>query len=208
MKLLAILTLFMCVGLASCISVPPMPSGEDIKTAIAQTKQANLLIPTVHPVNNTTPTSLPEPTDLPPPTPTLSLIATVIAQPKPIFADARIYGIAHLQTGHLLISIEVSGDLRGDYQAIVGNEVFVCNILPQYPNRLYCVGQDVHAGELVQLSVLETHSQNTIFQDEIGIPPSQYTAQVIQVDNNKPENNKPIEPTPVPTSPPPTYPYP
>jgi hypothetical protein len=66
----------------------------------------------------------------------------------------------------------------------------------------------VHAGELVQLSVFETHSQNTIFQGEIGIPPSQYTAQVIQVDNNKPENNKPIEPTPVPTSPPPTYPYP
>jgi hypothetical protein len=208
MKLLVILTLIICMGLVSCISVPPMPSGEDVKTAIAKTKQANLLIPSVHPENKTTPTSLPEPTDLPLPTSTISLIATVIAQPKPIFEHARIYGIAHLQTGHLLISIEISGDLHGNYQAVVGNEVFDCSILPQYANRLYCVGQDVYAGELVQLSIIEIQSKITVFQDEIGIPPSQYTAQLIHVDKNKPENNGTIKSTPVPTSPPPAYPYP
>jgi hypothetical protein len=208
MKLLNLITLFLLIGLVSCISPPPMPSNEDVKTAIAQTKQANLFIPTLQPVMNLSPTSLPHPTDHPLPTPTLSLIATVIAEPKPIFEYAKIYGIAHLQTGHLLITIEVPGDLRGKYQALVGNEAFDCNILPEYPNRLYCIGKDVNEGELVQLRIIEGWSQITVFQIEIGIPPSPYTAQVVDVNRNKTENNDPFKTAPTPTPPAPPYPYP
>ena len=208
MKLLNLITLFLLIGLVSCISPPPMPSREDVKTAIAQTQQANLSIPTLQPVIKLSPTSLPDPTNLPLPTPTLSLIATVIAEPKPIFEYAQIYGIAHLQTGHLLITIEGPGDLRGKYQVLVGKEVLDCSILPEYPNRLYCIGQDVNEGELVQLSVIESWSQITVFQKEVGIPPSPYTAQVVEVNRNKPENNEPIKPTPIPTPSAPAYPYP
>jgi len=208
MKLLNLITLFLLIGLVSCISPPPMPTNEDVKTAIAQTQQANLLIPTFPPEIKLSPTSLPDPTNPPLPTPTLSLIATVIAEPKPVFEYAQIYGIAHLQTGHLLITIEVPGDLGGIYQAFVGNEVFDCSILPEYPNRLYCIGQDVHEGELVQFSIIESSSQITVFQKEVGIPPSPYTAQVVEVNRNKPENNEPFELTPTPTPSAPAYPYP
>ena len=206
MKLLNLVTLFLLIGIVSCISPPPMPSREDIKTAIAQTQQANLFIPTLQPVIELSPTSLPDPTNLPLPTPTLSLIATIIAKPKPVFEYAQIYGIAHLQTGHLLITIEVPGDLRGKYQAFVGNEIFDCSILPEYPNRLYCIGQDVDEGELVQLSIIESWSQLTVFEKEVGIPPSPYAVQVVEVNKNKPKNNEPFIPTPTPLGP--AYPYP
>ena len=208
MKLLNLITLFLIIGLVSCISLPPMPSSEDVKTAIVQTKQANLLLQTLQPDLQLNPTSLPDPTNLPLPTPTLSLIATVIAEPKPIFEYADIYGIAHLQTGQLLITIEVPGDLRGKYQAFVGDEVFDCSILPEYPNRLYCIGRDVHEGELVQLRIIESRSQITVLQKEVGIPPSPYTAQVVEINRNKPENNEPIKPTPTQTPTSPAYPYP
>lgn len=208
MKLLYLITLPLLISLVSCISPPPMPSREDVNTAIAQTRQSNFLIPTLQPDLKLTPTSLPDPTNLPLPTPTLSQIATVIAELKPIFEYARIYGVAHLQTGHLLITIEVPGDLRGKYQGLIGNEVFECSILPEYPNRLYCIGQDVHEGEIVQLSIIESRSQNTVFQEEVGIPPSPYTAQIVEVNKNNPENNEPIQPNPTQTPPAPAYPYP
>jgi hypothetical protein len=130
----------------------------------------------------------------------------MIAEPKPIFEYARVYGMAHLKTGHLLITIEVPGEIPGTYQAKVGDEVFDCRILPEYPNRLYCTGMTSEEGKIVQFSIFESRSQITVFEQELGIPPSPYTSQLVETKADKSTDKNQDQPTPAPSLP--AYPYP
>jgi hypothetical protein len=184
-----------------------------IETAIAQTQEAKPPTPTIQIELAASPVSDPEPTDVPLPSPTLSMVATVIAEPKPIFEYARIYGMGHLGTGHLLITIEVPGELTGSYQALVADEGFQCTVLPDYPNRLYCTGLTSYQGKYVQLKLIESRSQITVYQTVIGIPPSPAATQTVEMTAGKSNEDSPAQPTdfpeqPTPTPPLPAYPYP
>ena len=206
MKALTIIALAFGLLIAGCSTAQPTASVAMVETAIAQTQEASPPTPTLHNFAASMPASLPEPTESPIPSPTLSLIATKIAEPKPIFEYAKIYGIGHLDTGHVLITVEIPGELLGSYHALVGNELFDCKTLPDYPNRLYCTGLTSYQGKYVQFSLIESRSQITVFETEIGIPPSPYTAQNVDTKVEKSTEEDPEQPTPTPTLP--AYPYP
>lgn len=206
MKALSIIALAFGLLVAGCTTAQPTASVAMVETAIAQTQEANPPTPTPHVVAASMPASLPEPTESPIPSPTLSLIATKIAEPKPVFEYAKIYGIGHLDTGHVLITVEIPGELLGSYHALVENEVFNCKTLPDYPNRLYCTGLTSYQGKFVQFSLIESRSQITVYQTEIGIPPSPYTAQNVDTKVEKTTEEDPGQTTPTPTLP--AYPYP
>jgi hypothetical protein len=206
MKFLTFVTLFLGLGLVGCTTLESTPSVYAIETAIAQTQQAMPSTPTEKPALIIANESLAKPTDQLLPSPTISLIATVIAKPKPIFDYARIYGIGHLDAGHLLITIEVPGEISGNYHAMVGQEVFDCEILPEYPDRLYCTGPTSEDGNFVQFKLIESRSNITVFQTELGIPPKPYTGQFVETKNDKSIDKAPDQATPTPTLP--AYPYP
>ena len=206
MKALLIIALAFGLLLAGCTTAQPTASVAIIETAIAQTQVASPPTPTPQNVAALLPAPLPESTESPIPSPTLSLIATKIAEPKPVFEYAKIYGIGHLDTGHVLITVEVPGELLGSYHALVENEVFNCKTLPDYPNRLYCTGLTNFQGKYVRFSLIESQSQITVYQTEIGIPPSPYTAQNVDTKAEKTTEEDPDQPTPTPTLP--AYPYP
>jgi hypothetical protein len=206
MKALTIIGFIFGLLLAGCTTAQPTASVAMVRTAIAQTQEASPPTPTLQNVAASMPASLPESTEIPIPSPTLSLIATKIAEPKPVFEYAKIHGIGHLDTGHVLITVEIPGELLGSYHALVENEVFDCKTLPDYPNRLYCTGLTSYQGKFVQFSLIESRSQVTVFQTEIGIPPSPYTAQNVDKKAEKSTEEDSDRPTPTPTLP--AYPYP
>jgi hypothetical protein len=114
--------------------------------------------------------------------------------------------MGHLNSDHLLVTIEVPSEISGSYHAIVGNEIFDCEVLPEYPNRLYCTGLTYDAGKFVQLTLIDSLNQTIVFQTELGIPPNPYAEQFVETKKDKPVEKTPNQPTPLPTLPP--YPYP
>jgi hypothetical protein len=206
MNIRILFTLVLGFGLVGCAALESTPSVIAIETAIAQTQQAMPPTPTVIPTTVIDTQFITKATDLPLPSPTLSLIATEIAKPKPIFEYAYIYGMGHLNSDHLLVTIEVPSEISGSYHAIVGNEIFDCEVLPEYPNRLYCTGLTYDAGKFVQLTLIDSLNQTIVFQTELGIPPNPYAEQFVETKKDKPVEKTPNQPTPLPTLPP--YPYP
>lgn len=177
MRLIVITILLMSLALAACSTKLMSPSLGLIGTAVAQTQTA---IPTatarvekvfvspeapkpVQPVKPKTNPTVP-PTVAPtkiPPTETVEML------------DATVYGMAYLDDyRQFLITIEVASGLNGEYYALVGNDRLQCKTLEEYPDRLYCNGEISHGGQFVQLALVTIGSDETVFQTEIGVPPS------------------------------------
>jgi len=208
MKQAALLVLVFSLGLFACSTAPATPSVGDIQTAIAQTQVA---VPKFVPTNSpapATPTQTPPPVIRPSFTPVKEAtnIATVIADSSPHFDFAEISGVAHLENGYFLITIEVPGGVRGEYFAALGEEEFKCLVLTEYPDRLYCTGLTSQAGEFVSLQVFEQGIQHPVFEGELGIPPLPATDS-IQARIKRDERGRPEELPPA-DSPPYPYPYP
>jgi hypothetical protein len=133
-----------------------------------------------------TPFTGPPPTSLfPSRTPTLTLTPTAPASPTPSpfptpdFHDASVYGVAHLSRSRLLVSITVPGArtdpqvLGHTYTAQVESSRLDCEVLAQYPDRLYCTGPEpfvsFHAQSAV-LSLFDNQSPGPVFVTNFTIP--------------------------------------
>ena len=178
MKTLAIMLL--CLLLAAC-NFPAAPSAASVEKAIVQTQQVPPTQTFVSqliedPGLTPEPTATIRPTTAVPEVTTRSDIATQVARPRPVFEYARIYALAHLANGQFLITLEVPGALSGDYQATLGGEPFRCQILPEYPSRLYCNGPTSFTGQFALLQIREQPDQAVVYEIEIGIPPSPYAS--------------------------------
>jgi hypothetical protein len=57
-----------------------------------------------------------------------------------------------LQDGSLLVTLHVPKGVEGNYRAVVGENEFTCEILEDYPDRLYCHGAGVKSGAQVEAS--------------------------------------------------------
>jgi hypothetical protein len=210
MKHAALIVLLFALGLVACSNTPATPSVGDIQTAIAQT-QAYSFIPTIEPTNTPAPA---RPTKTPVPalratsTPIQEStnIATVIADEGPHFDFAEISGVAHMENGYFLITLEVSGGVQGAYYARLGEEEFDCVVLRDYPNRLYCTGITTQAGAFVMLQIFELGSARPVYEEEFGIPPlsssASIQARIKRDEHERPDENPPADSNPYP------YPYP
>ena len=169
MKQTCILVLLLSALLSACSSPPPTISAAIVQTAIAQTQVAD---PTRTP--SISPTAPPTDPIIPQTTPDYPLrfnVATLIANLKPLFSIAHVLGLARLENGQLLVTIEVPGGVQGDYYAFVGNEIYDCQILAQYPDHIYCNGDSPDPDQYVNVMLFEHGNEEAVFEAQIGIPP-------------------------------------
>lgn len=166
------LALLLGAALSACAASMRTPSAAQIQAAISQTQSAiqakpPRATPSAIPSAAPTPEILPETGASAP-----GFIATLIADPGPAFSRARVYGMAHLSGGRILITLEVPGNLSGEFHADLGGDELRCLILEEFPNRLYCHGPSSHAGQVVSFELFEAGQPEPVFRSEIGILPS------------------------------------
>jgi hypothetical protein len=111
-----------------------------IATAVAQTIAAR-----VTPSFTVTPTASKTATLTPSHTPTSTL--------TPTSRPCSVYSYSLLGDGNLLLAFKFFESLSGNYTAVVDNQQFHCEILPQYPDRLYCHGTYPPVGKVVDINI-------------------------------------------------------
>ena len=107
-------------------------------------------------------------------TPVPSETPTITPTPGPNFGAASVYAVSHLSGSRLLVTIQVPGGVEGTYQATVGPSTLNCEILSEYPDRLYCNGPEPfqnYTSQKATVTLYSTTSGNTVFQAEFDIPP-------------------------------------
>jgi hypothetical protein len=120
--------------------------------------------PTITGTSTSTPTPLP-----PSPTPTIT----------GIFLNASVYGVGRLSGHRLLVSITIPGadaypaTLNQGYSAVVGPSTLPCEVIAQYPDRLYCSGPDPYVNYEPEAAVLALYADGQagpVFVTEFTIP--------------------------------------
>jgi hypothetical protein len=117
--------------------------------------------PTPVPVDTAPPA---EPTATPPPT----------ATSGPDFAQASVYAVAHLSGDRLLVTIQVPGGVAGNYTAGVSTSTLRCEMLSDYPDRLYCSGPEPYTNYTYKdatVSLYPAGSASPVFTADFQIPP-------------------------------------
>ena len=107
------------------------------------------------------PSLTPEPTFSPP-------TSTIITGSD--FTDASVISRGWLDSGSLLVTLQVPHGVEGNYYAIVGGNEFKCEILEDYPDRLYCHGTGVKAGTQVDAGWYLEGVELPVYETEITIP--------------------------------------
>jgi len=161
---LALLT----AGVLAC-NLPFGPSGSapaaanTPEPAQAETPAPELPSPTPAPTETPVPSDTPEPSETPTITPTQG----------PNFGAASVYAVSHLPNDKLLVTIQIPGGVEGVYKAYVSNLPFACEILDQYPDRLYCNGPEpfgLYAAKDASLEILTAAENTTVFTAQFTVP--------------------------------------
>lgn len=157
--LISILALLMVAALVGCNlpgvnAVTPPPADTEAPLVVTATPEPVTEAPAATPV--------PDATEAP-------------AEPEgPNFDAASVYAVSHLDGSRLLVTIQIPGGVSGGYQATVAGSTLNCEILPAYPDRLYCSGpepfQNFGGSETATVTVVDTASGNTVFQQQFNIP--------------------------------------
>jgi hypothetical protein len=157
--------LLMAIALASCNL--PLSGPTPIPTAEPDAE----IGPSATPPPVATETS--PPTETPPPSaPTETPLPSATAGPN--FAQASVYAVSHLSGNRLLVTIQIPGGVSGNYSAGVGTSTLRCEILSQYPDRLYCTGPEPYANyqyKQATVSLYPAGSATAVFQGEFQLPP-------------------------------------
>jgi len=148
-----------------------------------QTNDSNLSVPssthTATSTNTLTSTiaeDFPESTYMPTVTETLTSTSTTTPTPSntptigPEFANAKVLNIGYLANGQLMVTVEIPGGVEGRFIALLGEYEFKCEILEQYPDRLYCYGTSPKQGIQVELVVFVEGSDTIVFQKDVIVP--------------------------------------
>jgi hypothetical protein len=162
---LALLT----AGILAC-NLPFGPAGAPrAATDTPQSGQAETPVPEVA-TSTPAPSETPVPSDTPEPTET----PTITPTEGPNFAAASVYAVSHLPNDKLLVTVQIPGGVEGDYKAYVSNLPFACEILDQYPDRLYCNGPEpfgLYAAKDASLEILTAADNTTVFTTQFTVPP-------------------------------------
>lgn len=86
------------------------------------------------------------------------------------FTDASVISRGWLDSGSLLVTLQVPHGVEGNYYAIVEDNEFKCEILDDYPDRLYCHGIGVKTGTQVDASWYLDGVELPVYETEIAIP--------------------------------------
>ena len=121
---------------------------------------------TPKPTETAVPTATATETPVPSATPTITLTPTATFQAD--FSKAELYTAGPLANFRFLIAVELEEPVEGDYYSLVDkNKEYSCEVLPEYPNRLYCSGPQAAADDFVFFQVFESATDRVVFSGEV-----------------------------------------
>ena len=119
-----------------------------------------------------------EPTEPPPsqtPTPAVPTETPLPTDtPGPNFGAASIYAVSHLPGDRLMVTVQIPGGVEGSYTSTSATSNQTCEILPEYPDRLYCTGPEPFENYSTVSAVFRLFAESQVqpvFETEFNIPP-------------------------------------
>jgi hypothetical protein len=114
------------------------------------------------------PTATALPSETPAPTPT-NLPTTT---PDPLVAQAQLLGVSWLNQYDLLLSIQFNEPVRAeDYRVVIEEEeLYDCEVLEQYPNRLYCIGRGRNVYDRMKVQIFSAFADHPAFEGSLYVP--------------------------------------
>mgnify|MGYP000179828269 CR=1 FL=1 len=157
--------IFLCVSfLAACAQPTPAPI---INTPTpSPTRPTSTPLPTWTPI----PSFTPLPTITPMPTATIWVTRTFTPTTTFALPDAKILGLAWYDDYDLLISIQFPTTVKGNYTLKLEDKPYTCEVLPKYPDRIYCKGRGVKVLEYAEVSLFVENSDIPLFKTRVSIP--------------------------------------
>lgn len=144
---------------------PTQPSGVDQVEPGAELQPESEASST--PIPSSTETSIPTDTLEP------SMTPTITPTSGPDFSNTSVYGVSHMDKDRILISVEVPGGVEGGYQASVGMIALKCEILSEYPDRLYCSGPEPfenYQAINATIMIMTVPGGNVVYEGEFTLP--------------------------------------
>jgi hypothetical protein len=160
---LLLLTLLI-VTAAGCAASPPAP-------ALTPTSLVATVTATRAPSATPFPSLTPYPTRTPLPSATFTPLPTATATPDPALAEVKLLGISWLENYDMLLSIRFPGPVDpDDYRVVVEEKEHDCQVLPEAPNRLICIGQGTNVYDRVTVQIYPRGSDQAGFEGQIFVP--------------------------------------
>lgn len=129
-------------------------------------------VPTVLPTNPPAPTE----TDVPLPslTPTAAETtptATLAPTADPALASVKLIGLAWYADYDLLLSFQFPGPVdAANYRVTLEDKEYKCEVLKQFPDRLYCKGQGAKVLTTAMVRVYPAGSDAPVFEKTVWVP--------------------------------------
>ncbi len=168
--LLMLAVLLASVLLASCATPSAMP----VPSAIGEVSPAGAT-PTMVPTGTPEPTQTLSPSLTPavPPTATATLAptATLVPTLDPALSDVKLIGLAWYRNYDLLLSFQFKQPVDPKkYRVTLEDKEYACEVLAQYPNRLYCRGQGAKVLTTANVRVYQVGSDQPGFKKDVWVP--------------------------------------
>jgi hypothetical protein len=108
-----------------------------------------------------TPTTSPSPLPSSTPTPTL----------HPDYSAVELIGLGWSQDYDMMLSFRFPGQVDAEQvQVKMEDKMYRCEVLPQYPDRLYCFGQGAKVVSMAWIRVFPTGSRDALYEKQVWIP--------------------------------------
>ena len=139
-----------------------------------ETPQIEVIIPTDEPVTRTpfhTPTPIPTRTFTPTFTATAANTPTATPYANLDYSQLEISFGGFLSHWRYFVVFQFPDAVEGNYYAIVDrNKDYKCEVLPDYPDRLYCIGPLVIVYNWAEIDLYAEGIQEPIYSGEFFVP--------------------------------------
>lgn len=120
-----------------------------------------------------TETARPSSTPLPSETPTRAPTATITPNVQAIetLQSIKMLGLAWYSDYDLLLSFQFPEPVNAeDYRVTLEDKVYNCEVLTQYPDRLYCKGQGAKVLAVADVRIYPAGQEQAGFEKEVWVP--------------------------------------
>ena len=100
-------------------------------------------------------------------------LPTAVPTLDPALAQVKLVGLSWLEKYkyNLLLSFDFPGPVDpADYRVTLEDKEYRCEVLEQYPNRLYCNGQGAKVLQPAQVRIYTAGSDQPGFETEVWVP--------------------------------------
>jgi hypothetical protein len=110
-------------------------------------------------------TATPDATETIPPT------ATLPPTPDPALSNVKMIGLAWYKNYDLLLSFQFSGPVNPKkYRVTLEDKEYSCEVLAQFPNRLYCRGQGAKVLAVAKVRIYPAGYDQPGFEKDVWVP--------------------------------------